>query len=152
MWEHWQRQGHFQQEFFLFFLFFLIKSLHSPLGRLAKRLTSISLVLLAGSSFSSQENSFWKLRGAEKIPTLIETGLSCGKLDLFIDLQCKQFWGAHWINLNLIKHLSKSLNYLLEAWSVWEVVKNLVNQPVDYGWSYKSMQIIIRTVHLEVRL
>lgn len=58
-----------------------MKTPYSPLGRLAKRLTSISLVLLAGSSFSSKENSFWKLRGAGKIPTVIETGLSCGKLD-----------------------------------------------------------------------
>lgn len=57
------------------------KTPFSPLGRLAKRLTSISLVLLAGSSFSSKENSFWKLRGAGKIPTVIETGLSCGKPD-----------------------------------------------------------------------
>ncbi len=61
------------------------KNPYSPLGRLAKRLTSISLVLLAGSSFSSKENSFWKLMGAGKTPTVIETGLTCGELDLFID-------------------------------------------------------------------
>lgn len=85
------------------------KNPYSPLGRLAKRLTSISLVLLAGSSFSSKENSFWKLRGAGKIPTVIEMGLSCGKLDLFMDRQCKQLRGAHWMNLSLIIQSAKSL-------------------------------------------
>lgn len=52
------------------------------MGRLAGRPTSISLVLLGGSSFSSQNNSFWKLKG--KTPTRTETGLSCEEHQLFI--------------------------------------------------------------------
>lgn len=55
------------------------KTAYSPLGRLAKSLTSISFVLLAGSSFSSEKKSFWKLWGAGK--SVIATRLNCGKLD-----------------------------------------------------------------------
>lgn len=57
------------------------KTAYSPLGRLAKSLTSMSFVLLAGSSFSSEKKSFWKLWGAGKIPSVIATRLNCGKLD-----------------------------------------------------------------------
>lgn len=56
------------------------KTAYSPLGRLAKSLTSISFALLASSSFSSEKKSFWKLWGAGKIPSVIATRLSCGKL------------------------------------------------------------------------
>lgn len=55
------------------------KAAYSPLGRLAKSLTSISLVLLARSSFSTENGSFWKLWGAGKSPSDIIAWLSCGK-------------------------------------------------------------------------
>lgn len=45
------------------------KTAHSPLGSLAKSLTSISLVLLASSSFS-----FWKLWGAGKTQVILQHG------------------------------------------------------------------------------
>lgn len=39
----------------------------------------MSLVLFAGSSFSSRENSSWKLRVQNKYQLVIATGPSCGK-------------------------------------------------------------------------
>lgn len=42
------------------------KTAYSPLGSLARSLTSISLELLARSSFSTEKKSFWKLWGAGK--------------------------------------------------------------------------------------
>lgn len=43
-------------------LFFIICLSYLPFGSTAKRLASISFVLFASSSLSSNENSFWKLK------------------------------------------------------------------------------------------
>lgn len=106
------------------------KKPHSPLGRFAKTLTSMSLVLLAGLSFSSKENSFWKLRGQGKIPTVTETGLSCGKHDLFIEPHPVLHYEQSQFDQTVV-HIIK--NMWLEAAHIGVMFKNLINQPMVFG-------------------
>lgn len=102
------------------------KTAYSPLGRLAKSLTSISFVLLARSSFSSDKKSFWKLWGAGKIPSVIATLLSCGKWDcLCTDSvgKCTEQSESHQYPTN---QTEKVLSY-------WKIFTNPVNQSLHYG-------------------